>query len=404
MRDDLGPYHSECFEGALPNITLRLWGVSRLILLTWIPLLLLSILSGHAFAGLVDVPLLHDPAVFGRYLFVLPLLQQGESMVIIFLTIQIRHFIESGIVPEAERSRFESLRSNLLRPRASTLNTVVVVALSYFISWALSVAGLGSPHSTWELQHSTITPAGWWYILVSKPIFFFFLIRGVWIFVLWSYFLFRVSSLDLQLTPIHPDRAGGLGFLGWGLASFSTLLMAVSAVFSSGFAYEILHRSQSLNSLKYHMAVFIVIAMAVLHAPLLSFSGRLSRRRFQGLFDYSTLVLRYGIEFDKKWIQTPTIEHRTRRLRSRDVPLLEDIGTASDHVDDAKLLIHDANIIKRDEAIAAAYNQVNNMRLLPFDKQTFVLLVVAVLLPMIPLLGTTIPLKDIMMKLGELLF
>ena len=84
--------------------------------------------------------------------------------------------------------------------------------------------------------------------------------------------------------------------------------------------------------------------------------------------------------------------------------MLEDIGTASDHVDDAKLLIHDANIIKRDEAIAAAYNQVNNMRLLPFDKQTFVLLVVAVLLPMIPLLGTTIPLKDIMMKLGELLF
>ena len=54
-------------------------------------------------------------------------------------------------------------------------------------------------------------------------------------FLLWAWFLFRVSRLDLELTPTHPDRAGGLGFLGWGLASFSLVLMAVSAVLSGSF-------------------------------------------------------------------------------------------------------------------------------------------------------------------------
>jgi hypothetical protein len=30
---------------------------------------------------------------------------------------------------------------------------------------------------------------------------------------IWFLFLWRVSRLDLRLTPSHPDRAGGLGFL-----------------------------------------------------------------------------------------------------------------------------------------------------------------------------------------------
>jgi len=57
------------------------------------------------------------------------------------------------------------------------------------------------------------------------------------------------SRLDLELTPTHPDRAGGLGALGWGIASFALVLMAISAVISGGLAYEIVHRGSSLNIL-----------------------------------------------------------------------------------------------------------------------------------------------------------
>ncbi len=117
---------------------------------------------------------------------------------------------------------------------------------------------------------------------MSLPILVFFLLRWVWIFMLWAWFLFRVSRLDLELTPTHPDRAGGLGFLGWGLASFSLVLMAVSAVLSGSFAREILHRGSSLDSLKYHVIVFVVLAIAILHAPLLAFVGKLARMPVRG--------------------------------------------------------------------------------------------------------------------------
>ena len=126
---------------------------------------------------------------------------------------------------------------------------------------------LGSEESTWERSEAGITLAGWWYILVSLPILFFFLLRWLWIFLIWSWFLFRVSRLGLELTPTHPDRAGGLGFLGWGLASFGLVLMAISAVLSGSLAYEIVHRGSSLNILKYHIIIFVVLAIVILHAP-----------------------------------------------------------------------------------------------------------------------------------------
>jgi hypothetical protein len=43
------------------------------------------------------------------------------------------------------------------------------------------------------------------------------------------------------------------------------------------------------------------------------------------------------------------------------------------------------------------------MQLIPWDKKALVVLVVAALIPMIPLVGTAIPFTEILSKLGEFL-
>jgi hypothetical protein len=43
------------------------------------------------------------------------------------------------------------------------------------------------------------------------------------------------------------------------------------------------------------------------------------------------------------------------------------------------------------------------MRLIPFDKKASLVLVVAAVVPMVPLLGTAIPLAEILKTLGEFL-
>ena len=369
-------YLANRFRRNQSDLAVRLARMAVLVLVTWIPLLLLSLASGHASKGIIEVPLLHDPSMYGRFLFVLPMLEMAEVIVSLRFLVQVRHFVEAAIISENDRPRFDAAIREVIKIRSSKFTEIAMATLALGISITVRVIVIDTEGSNWQRLGSTTTLAGWWYALVSLPILLFFLIRWFCIFCLWSWFLFKVSRLDLQLTPTHPDHSGGLGFLGWGLASFSTILMAVSAVFSAGFAYEILHRNESLDSLKYHMIVFIVIAIVTIHAPLLVFADRLSRCRFTGLLDYSSLILRHDRAFDEKWIKQTCTETTEPLLGTPDIQTLAGIGTVYDHVDE--------------------------MLFIPFDKKAFGVLVVSILLPMVPLVATAIPLQEILKKLVEL--
>ena len=323
----------------------------------------------------VVVALLRDPVILSRFLFVVPLLALAELVVARSLGVQSRQFLASGVVPAGESDKFEAAKAEVLRLRESVVAEGVILVLAVATSIIVRVViRFGSEGSTWERTDAGITLAGWWYILVSLPILFFFLLRWLWIFLLWSRFLFRVSRLGLELTPTHPDRAGGLGFLGWGLASFGLVLMAISAVLSGSLAYEIVHRGSSLNILKYHIMIFVVLAIVILHAPLIVFTGRLARCRFRGLLDFGSLIGDHDRAFDEKWLKAPGV-NRSSLLGSPDVPSLAEI--------------------------AMVYEHVERMQLLPWDKKALTVLVVAALIPMIPLLGTVTGLTEILSMLGK---
>jgi hypothetical protein len=353
----------------------RLYKILLLILVTWVPLLLLSFLEGHALGGGVAVPLLRDPVVYSRFLFVVPLLVLAQVVVERGLGVQAQYFLESGIVPEHDAVKCEAAKRDVLRMSGSVVAEGLFVALAMVTSiGARVVLRIGSGESTWERAGTSITMAGWWYALISLPILFFLLFRWLWVFVLWASFLFRVSRIDLELTPTHPDRAGGLGFLGWGLVSFALVLMAVSAVMSGGFAYEIIHRGSSLANLKYHVIIFVVLAIVILHAPLLFFTPRLARCRIRGLFDFGSLIGTHDCAFDQKWFRSGAM-NRDSLLGNPDVQSLA--------------------------GIAQVYEHLDRMQLIPFDKKAVVVLLVSALIPMVPLLGTTVALSEILSMLGK---
>jgi hypothetical protein len=152
--------------------------------------------------------------------------------------------------------------------------------------------------------------------------------------------------------------------------------MAVSAVISGSFAREIIHHGASLDSLKYHALLFVAASVVILHAPLLAFTGRLARCRFRGLLDFGTLAWHHDRAFDEKWVE-PGNADRAQILGSPDPESLVNIAEAFEHVE--------------------------RMRLLPLDKKALVVLIAAAVIPMIPLLGTAVPLVEILSKLGEFL-
>ena len=162
------------------------------------------------------------------------------------------------------------------------------------------------------------------------------------------------------------------------MASFGLVVVAISAVLSGSLAREILHGESTLSSVKYHVIIFVVIVIAILHAPLLVFTGKLGRCRFRGLLDFGALIWRHDHEFDEKWIRIPGKKRADESLLgSRDVASLG--------------------------AIARAFEHIDQMFFIPFDKKASMVLVLAALLPMVPLLGTSVPLADILKALGKFL-
>ncbi len=76
----------------VPTTSRRVLKVVLLLLLTWVPLVILSWIAGHAFPGSVKVPLLRDPETNGRLLIALPLLELAFVVVHISLAVQARSF------------------------------------------------------------------------------------------------------------------------------------------------------------------------------------------------------------------------------------------------------------------------------------------------------------------------
>jgi hypothetical protein len=75
---------------------------------------------------------------------------------------------------------------------------------------SLNLLELSGSSSTWQIlvfpSGATRTMAGWWHVFVSLPIFQFLMVRWLWRYLIWCRLLWRISRLDLQLIPTHPDQ------------------------------------------------------------------------------------------------------------------------------------------------------------------------------------------------------
>src|SRR4026208_963366 len=80
--------------------------IIALALITWLPLLALSIVEGHAWGDSVRVPFLFDVDVHARFLLALPLLIVAELVVHRRMRLVVGTFVKRGLVPDEARGGF----------------------------------------------------------------------------------------------------------------------------------------------------------------------------------------------------------------------------------------------------------------------------------------------------------
>ena len=221
-----------------------------------------------------------------------------------------------------------------------------------------------------------LTRAGFWFAFVSVPVFQFILLRWYMRMLIWFWFLLRVSCLRLRLLPAHPDRAGGLGFVGGSSIAFTPFLFAQGALLAGQIANRIFYKGQSLLSFKLTVVGFVCFFVAAILGPLLVFTPQLERAKREGLAEYGTLASEYVMDFDQKWLRRKVDDEQL--LGSSDIQSLADLGNS--------------------------FAVVREMRVVPFATDVVFRLLVATIVPMVPLLLTLMPLEQLVTEAIKIVF
>jgi hypothetical protein len=303
-----GPYYRAIQRMGLSERRRALHRIFALLALTWLPLFLFCLTEGTAWGSKVRIPLLSDYSIYGRFLVALPLLIAAELVVDPFIRRTVPVFTSSGIIREGDLAAYRAAVERIMRLRDSGLAEVFLAILAFFpfFLFAANYEWMSSRISSWHGTTSEgLSPAGWWFLIVSSPFLRFLMFRWLWRYALWAYLLRGISRLKLGLLPTHPDRLGGLGFMVLAQQQFGILAAALGAVLAGQFANEITHFGTALGEVRAETALFVAIAVLVVFLPLTPFSLKLFEARRDGLLRYSVVACGVTGEFDSKWVGAP---------------------------------------------------------------------------------------------------
>jgi hypothetical protein len=341
------------------------------VALTWVPLFVITLVEGRAYSG-VREPFLDDLNAQIRLLVALPLLIAAEPLLHCRSRYIVQPFIDRGLVTPADAARFAESVEHAERQRSSWLMRIALALASTALAgwiwhqawsmrggvWYLSTNATGEP---------ALTVGGWWYVFVSLNIFRFALLRWYYTVAIWYNFLWRVSRLPLNLNPLHPDRAGGLGFLALSIPAFGLGFFAQTIALAGRIGGRILHDGASLDQFVPEMSITPVLLTVVCVVPLLFFTVAIINTRLRGSVDYGGLASEYVDDFRRRWMLDPKA-HDNGLLGTSDIQSLADLSNSFQVVTSIRLIPVSLTVLLAHALLLAAPFLPLALTKLPFDE------------------------------------
>lgn len=353
-------------------------------LVTWMPLLLLSLAQGTAW-GNVGLPFLYDMETQARFLIALPLLIAAEILVHSQIRLLIGQFIDREIITGKVITKFYEVIASAEKLRNSMAVEIGLFLLAFVVGHYLSnkvsvIEAVASRAGAWyassDSSGANLSLAGYWYIFISRPLFQFIIYRWYFRIFVWARFLWQTSRLELNLIPTHPDHACGLGFLSMSSFLFAPLTLAHGVLFAGLIANSIFFAGAELTHFIIIILALVAFVLMLVVGPLFVFSPMLTKAKRTGLRDYGVLASCYVGEFDLKWVRGGVIDERL--IGSGDIQSLADLGNS--------------------------FQVIRDIRSVPFDKETVFQVIFIVIAPIIPLILTMIPLEEVIKKFIQAIF
>ena len=343
------------------------------ILVAWVPLAILSALEGLALGRTRHESFLLDFAAYGRYVIAIPALVYASAAVLPRITKVVRHFVDSGLIAEADRGRYEALVASTRRLVTTRWADAAIVIVAYVVTAVRSPQLYPSDLSTWVAPISDgtahVSLAGWWRTVISQPLLQALLGVWLWRVLLWTRFLLQTSRLPLRLIATHPDSLGGLRFTLMPIRGFAFVAFAIGALFAGSVAESVIVDGQPLWAFRFQIVAHVLAVLVMFAGPELVWRQPLIRLQGWGTLHYGRLASEMGRAFQERWL-------------------------AEGHRADAEALEAEDFSATTDLYSITANVRSINVRVL--DMKAVMPLVAASLLPYLPIVFAVMPLDDIL--------
>ena len=341
------------------------------VAIAWGVPLLLSALAGHAVGPYQERPFLADLGAWARFVIGIAVFFAMERMVEERLRHLHRRMVDAAILAPGAREDAAGAAVRALRRRNSAWAEAACCGLAFAIS-IMAALSIGADSPRWLAQPDEtgfhLTPAGWWCLLVSNPLFLFLILRWSWRHIVWGLLLRDIAKLEMRLVASHPDGVGGLAFVGDYPKAFTAFVFALSCAVAAPLAYGMLRGGIDLKGWSQVMGIWLVLVAAAFAFPLAAFVPPLARLRSETLAAAGALAT------------------RRERAVERDV-LGRNIVAAQDAEPTAGADIADP---------ARCFAAASKLRTFPLRKTALLPVGIAALLPMVAVGATQLPLRELL--------
>lgn len=353
-----------------------------LIAVTWIPLALLAIVAEVHWIQPPGQNFFLDFAAYGQLLIGLPMFLIAERVIDGQTRDAARCFLTTGVVEVGDAVRLFHLNGRVEQLRKRMEPELVCIALAYGVTAAWMIPEMQNDRNTWHAMDpinrwQSLTCPGLYLFAVVGPLTTYWWLRWSWKIGIWSWYLYRLSRLRLNLVASHPDKTGGIGFLSDAQTKFGLVILAYGISYvAPTILYKLKFEAATFAVLSVwgYAASFVVGAPLLFTLPLFMFTKQLYQAKSRGLEAFQERSMERAKAFEEKWLKA---------CSSGNYELMSGSDLAGLN------------------ALNQVYDHIHKMRVVPFDLRSFSELVGSALGPMIPLVPYIVELPEPWLKAIE---
>lgn len=353
-----------------------------LIVLTWGVLAALAVWSNVHWTQGPGKNVFLDFAAYGQLLLGLPMFLVAERVIDWQTREAARGFVTTGVVEPGDAVRLVRINWKLKQARHQVWPDVLCIIAGYALTAAWMIPEMYNDRLTWHAMvqsgdHQVLTGPGVWELICVGPLTTYWWLRWSVKVLLWTWYLYQVSRLRLNLVPSHPDRTGGIGFLsdtqtkfGWVILAYGVSYVAPTILYKLKFEGATMY----VLSIWGYAASFAIGAPLLFTLPLFMFTRQLFQAKARALEVLQERSMERAKAFEEKWLKACSSGHY-------------ELMSGSD--------------LAGLNALNQVYDHIHKMRVVPFDLRSFSELVGSALGPLVPLLPYLVDLPEPWLKVIE---